>query len=252
MQHRVLGTTMPVLELSLEAGEEVISTHGDLGWMSPSVTMHQTTGAGHGLMAALKRVAGGAGLLLTQYRAEGAPGLVAFAAKLPGQILEVTVDNNPYLVAGHGWLCATPQVVPSVGFQKHLGAGLFGGEGFVLERLEGSGTAWVELAGETVTYDLAPGQTLLAHPGHIGLFEARVSFEITRIKGIANRYFAGDGYFLAKLTGPGKIWLQSMPLPILAYALAPYLGGGNITVAPAAAVEAGMAAGAVESILGGH
>jgi len=248
MQHRVVGTTLPVLELSLEAGEEVISTHGDLGWMSPSVTMHQTTGAGHGLMGALKRAAGGAGVLLTQYRAEGAPGLVAFAAKLPGQILEIAVDDGPYLVARHGWLCATPQVVPSVGFQQHLGAGLFGGEGFVLERLEGSGTAWAELAGETVTYDLAPGQTLLAHPGHVGLFEARVSFEITRIKGIANRFFGGDGYFLAKLTGPGRIWLQSMPLPILAAALAPFLGGG-----PAApAVEGGIAGGLMGGILGGR
>jgi len=224
MQHRVVGTTLPVLELSLEAGEEVISTHGELGWMSPNVTMHQTTGAGHGLMGALKRAAGGAGVLLTQYRAEGAPGLVAFAAHLPGQILEVAVDDGPYLVTRHGWLCATPQVVPSIGFQQRFSAGLFGGEGFVLERLEGSGTAWVELAGETVSYDLAPGQTLLVHPGHVGLFEARVSFQITLIKGIANRFFGGDGYFLAKLTGPGKIWLQSTPLPILASALAPYLG----------------------------
>jgi uncharacterized protein (AIM24 family) len=112
-----------------------------------------------------------------------------------------------------------------VGFQQSLGAGIFGGDGFLLQRLGGSCHAWIELDGEVVTYDLQAGETMRVHPGHVGMFEGSVQFQITRIQGIRNMLFGGDGIFLAALTGPGRIWLQSLPLSNLAHALSPYLVG---------------------------
>ena len=117
----------------------------------------------------------------------------------------------------------------------------------MLERLEGQGTAWVELAGEVTSYDLAAGQTLLVHPGHVGLFQDTVSFQITRMQGISNALFGGDGFYLVSLTGPGTVWLQSMPLPVLASALAPYLSGEGTA---AGAVSGGVMGGALGGILG--
>jgi uncharacterized protein (AIM24 family) len=223
----VKGTTMPVLEVTLDAGEEVVSTHGQLSWMTANVQMSQTlnTGSGKGLVAGLKRMAGGGGLFLTEYKAAGGQGTVAFAAKLPGRVFPIEISPGAgYLVHRHGWLCGTPGITPTVGLQQTFRGGMFGGEGFVLERLEGEGTAWVELAGEVVNYDLGVGQSLLVHPGHIGVFADTVSFQITRVPGIANKLFGADGFHLVALTGPGAIWLQSMPIPMLAAALEPYLG----------------------------
>lgn len=249
MRAEVKGTTLPVLEVALENGEEVISTHGELSWMTPGVQMSQTTGAGkgHGLMSTLKRVAGGGGLFLTRYRADGGSGTVTFAAKLPGRIFPVEVaDGAGYLVHRHGWLCGTPGVTPSVGLQQKFSGGLWGGDGFVLERLEGQGTAWVELAGEIMSYQLEAGQSLLVHPGHVGVFQDSVSFQITRVAGIANKLFGGDGYHLVALTGPGTVWLQSMPLPILARALTPYLARSET----AGAAEGGALGGVLGNVLG--
>jgi uncharacterized protein (TIGR00266 family) len=237
MNTEVKGTVLPVLEVTLEPGEEVISTHGELSWMTANVEMSQTanTGAGKGLLGGLKRMAGGGGLFLTRYRASSGEGSVAFAAKMPGRIFPIEISSQGgYLVHRHGWLCGTTGITPTVGLQQSFRGGLFGGDGFVLERLEGEGTAWVELAGEIISYDLAPGQSLLVHPGHIGVFQDTVSFQITRVPGVANKLFGDDGFHLVALTGPGTIWLQSMPLSILAGSLAPYLGnqvGGDAAVA---------------------
>lgn len=229
MQATVNGTTMPVLEVALDPGEEVVTTHGDLSWMSPTVQLSQRAGGGGGgLLGGLKRMAGGGGLLLTHYQAAGGPGTVAFAAKLPGRIFAVEVGpGKGYLVHRHGWLCGTTGIVPTVGLQQTFKGGIWGGEGFILQRLEGEGQAWIELSGEIISYDLAAGQTLLVHPGHVGLFTDGVSFQVIRIPGVQNWLFGGDGHHLVQLTGPGTIWLQSMPLPVLAGALAPYLGGGR-------------------------
>lgn len=251
MRADIKGTTLPVLEVALDPGDEVISTHGELSWMTAGVQMSQTTGTGggggKGLLASLKRMAGGGGLFMTRYRAEGGAGTVAFAAKMPGRIFPVEVGPaGGFLVHRHGWLCGTPGIVPSVGLQQSFTGGLWGGDGFVLEKLEGQGTAWVELAGEVMSYDLAPGQSLLVHPGHVGVFQDSVSFQITRVPGIANKLFGGDGYHLVALTGPGTIWLQSMPLPILAGALAPYLSSGS----GPAAVQGGAIGGVLGSMLG--
>ena len=247
MQAEIKGTTMPVLEVSLAQGEQVISTHGELSWMSPGVQMSQTTstGGGGGFMRGLKRMVGGGGLFLTRY--EG-PGMVAFAAKLPGHIMPVDIAaGQAYFVHRHGFLCGDPGITPTVGLQQTFRGGLYGGDGFVLQKLEGQGQAWIELSGELITYDLEPGQGLLVHPGHVGMFQGSVQFSITRVPGISNLLFGEDGFHLVALTGPGRIWLQTTPLPILAGALAPYLPQASSTTQT---VGSGVVGGVIGNILG--
>ena len=232
MQSRIVGSTMPVLELLLDPGESVISEAGELSWMSQSIAMttHTQFGGGGGFFGAIKRIAGGGTLFMTEYQAQGYQGEVAFATKIPGHILPLEIGpGHEYMVHRHGFLCATPQIQLGVGFQQSLGAGIFGGDGFLLQKVTGNGTAWLELSGEVVMRDLRPGETLRVHPGHVGAFQAGVQFNITRIQGIRNMFFGGDGIFLAALTGPGRIWLQTLPLSNLAHALRPYLpsGGGE-------------------------
>jgi uncharacterized protein (TIGR00266 family) len=248
MQNRITGTTMPVLEFILEANDSIISEAGELSWMGSSIQMTthtQFAGAG-GLFGVLKRVAGGGSIFMTEYRAIGTPGELAFATKLPGHIVQVEVSpGHEYMIHRHGFLCATPQIQIGVGFQQSLGAGIFGGDGFLLQRLTGQGLAWLELSGELVIRDLQPGETLRVHPGHVGAFQSSVSFQITTVPGIKNMIFGGDGIFLASLTGPGRIWLQTLPISKLAHAIAPYLPREQAKPA----VEGGVVGGIVGSIL---
>jgi uncharacterized protein (TIGR00266 family) len=249
MQSNIIGTTMPVLEFILEPNDSIISEAGELSWMGASIQMttHTQMAGGGGFFGAIRRVAGGGSLFMTEYRAFGAAGELAFATKVPGHILPVPVGNGyEYLIHRHGFLCATPQVNLGVGFQQSLGAGIFGGDGFRLQHVSGNGTAWIELSGEVVTKDLQPGETLRVHTGHVGAFQTSVSFQIARIPGISNMIFGGDGIFLAALTGPGRVWLQSLPIARLAHALREYLPSGGEQRA-----EAGVVGGIVGSILGG-
>jgi uncharacterized protein (TIGR00266 family) len=226
MQSRITGTTMPVLEFLLDHNDSVISEAGELSWMSASIQMmtHTQMGGGGGFFGAFKRVAGGGTLFMTEYRAVGAPGEIAFATKVPGHIVPVEVANGrEYLIHRHGFLCATAGIQLGVGFQQSLGAGIFGGSGFLLQRVAGFGTAWIELSGELVLKNLAPGEVLLVHPGHVGAFQASVGFQITMVPGIKNMIFGGDGIFLAVLTGPGSIWLQTLPISRLAHQISEYL-----------------------------
>ena len=226
MQSRIVGTTMPVLEVLLQPGEAIISEAGELSWMTQTIAMqtHTQMAGGGGFLGAIKRMAGGGSLFMTEYSAQGYPGEVAFATKLPGHILPLEIGpGHEYMIHRHGFLCATPQIQLGVGFQQSLGAGVFGGSGFLLQKVWGYGTAWLELSGETVIRDLQPGETLRVHPGHVGAFQSSVSFQITRVPGIKNMLFGGDGIFLAALTGPGRVWLQTLPIANLAHSLQPYL-----------------------------
>lgn len=226
MQAEVKGTTLPLLEVTLDPGDKLVSAHGELSWMTANVQLSQTTSAGgqKGLLGGLKRAIGGGGLFLTRFEAQGGPGMVAFGAKLPGQIFPVTIGpGRGYLVHRHGWVCGTEGIVPTVGLQQSFKGGIYGGDGFVLQRLEGEGQAWIELSGEIVSYELQAGQSMLVHPGHVGLFEEGVTFAVQRLQGIKNMAFGDDGMHLVSLTGPGTVWLQSMPVPVLAAALSPYL-----------------------------
>lgn len=226
MKSRITGTTLPVLEIGLEPGDRIISEPGQFSWMSPNVTLQTSalTAGVSGLWGVLGRALAGGGIFMNEYHTTAGQGMVAFAAKVPGTIMEVAlVPGQSYLVHRHGFLCGTQGVEVSIGFQRSLGAGLFGGEGLVLQKLAGSATAWVELGGEIVAYDLHPGESLVVHPGHIGMFESTVSFEVSLIPGLKNALFGGDGLFVARLTGPGKIWLQTLTMPNLAHALSPYI-----------------------------
>ena len=253
MQAEIKGTTMPTLQVSLDQGDELVSTHGELAWMTPSIRMSQgmSTGGGPsgpfgsgasgaaggggvggvggvgggagrgGFMQGLKRMVGGGGLFLTRY--EG-PGAITFAAKVPGHIVPVDIEpGQAYYVHRHGFLCGTAGITPSVGLQQTFRGGMFGGDGFILQKLEGQGRAWIELSGELTSYELPPGQTLMVHPGHVGMFAGSVQFQVMRMPGIANMFFGDDGFHVVALTGPGRVWLQSMPLQMLAQALSEYL-----------------------------
>ena len=179
MQTRILGTTMPVLEVDLNPDESVFSESGELSWMTASIgmTTHTQMGGGGGFFGVLKRAAAGASIFMTEYRAVQYPGSVSFATKVPGHIVPVELgQGQEYLVHRHGFLCATPQVTITLGFQQSLGAGIFGGDGFLLQRVGGVGTAWLELSGELVQKNLAPGEVLRVHPGHVGAFQASVGF----------------------------------------------------------------------------
>ena len=227
MEPKIIGTVLPVLELSMQPGDKVFAESGQLSWMSMAIQMQTSTSAGGqqgGFLGALGRSVAGGTLFMTEYTAVGGPGLLTFAAKLPGQVLPVEVTpSSGYMVHRHGFMCGTPGVQFSIGFQQKLGAGVFGGTGFRMQRLTGQGQAWVELNGEVVVYDLQPGNTLRVHPGHVGMYQDGVQFNITTVPGIKNALFGGDGIFLAALTGPGKVWLQSMSMSHLAHAIAEYL-----------------------------
>src|ERR1700735_449536 len=247
MQSRIVGTTMPVLDVLLQTGEALISEAGELSWMTQAINMttHAQRRGGGGFFGALRRVAGGGSLFMTEYRAWGAPGEVAFAARVPGHIVPIELQPGyDYYIHRHGFLCATQQIQLGVGFQQSLGAGIFGGDGFLLQKVTGVGTAWLELSGEVIVKDLQPGEMLRVHPGHVGAFQGSINFQITVVRGLKNMIFGGDGIFLAALTGPGRVWLQTLPISRLAPQLQQYMpSGGRETT------QAGVVGGIVGSIL---
>jgi uncharacterized protein (TIGR00266 family) len=256
MQDRIVGTTMPVLELTLDPGEAIFSESGELSWMTQSIVMQTSTqmGGGGGVGGVFKRALGGSSIFMSEYSAQGVAGMVAFAARLPGQIFPLDVAPQPgmgYLGHRHAFVCGTSGVQLSIGFQQHLGAGFFGGDGFRLQKIVGQGKAWCELSGEILAYDLKAGESLRVHPAHVGLFQDTVQFSITTVKGIKNKIFGGDGIFLALLTGPGRVWLQSLPLQKLAQSLSEFSPGQAVEAGAAGAAGGAIGGGLMRGILGG-
>lgn len=254
MQTQIQGTTMPVLNVQLDPNESVFSESGELSWMTASIQMatHTQMGGGGGLFGVLKRVAGGGSIFMTEYRAIQYPGVVSFATKVPGHIVPVEITpGQELMVHRHGFLCATPQVTLSVGFQQSLGAGIFGGDGFLLQKVGGTGMAWLELSGELITKELAPGEVLRVHPGHVGAFQSSVGFQITTVPGIKNMIFGGDGIFLAVLQGPGTVWLQTLPISRLAHQISEYLPQNDARQTTTAGAGGMLLGGIVGSLLGG-
>jgi uncharacterized protein (TIGR00266 family) len=217
---------MPVLEITLQPGESIVAEGGDVAWLTPGMDMNTSTAHGSGgqggFLTGLKRVLGGAQLFLTRYTALHG-GRIAFAAQLPGTIREVVIDrDDEFLILAGSYTASTGDVEVSVALQKKLGAGIFGGAGVVFQKLSGSGSAWVQLAGDITEYELAAGESLLIHPGHLAMFRAEMTLEFATVKGVRNKFF-GDSLFLAELHGPGHVWLQSMTPAKLAAAIEPYL-----------------------------
>jgi uncharacterized protein (TIGR00266 family) len=254
MKSKLTGTTLPVLEIGLESGDVIVAEPGEFSWMTENVNLKTTTmtAGAKGILGVLGRALSGGGLFMTEYSVGSGNGLIAFAAKVPGQIMQVDVQpGHGFMIHRHGFLCATGGLELAMGFQKSLGAGIFGGNGFVLQHLGGTCSAWIELGGEIVTYDLQPGESLQVHPGHIGMFEDTINFDMRFMRGITNALFGGDGLFIAHLTGPGKVWLQTLTLPNLAHALLPYLGKETMTQGTQAGLAGGVAGAVLRDMFGG-
>jgi uncharacterized protein (AIM24 family) len=211
----LLGSTQPVLSISLEPGESIVAETGQFGWMTDSIQM--TAGLADGgagsLTAALQRTLGESSLSLSAYTAKDSAGTIAFAARLPGRILHIEVTpEHEYLVHRRAFLAGTPGVEVTTGFQQSLAAAEVPAEEFILRRIGGCGRAWVELSGDVVRRDLAAGTSLRTHPGHIGMSDASVAVQMAELQGVAGNHFGSDARQFAVLSGPGAVWLQSMPL----------------------------------------
>ena len=201
---------MPVVICSLDQGERMICESGAMSWMSPNMQM-ETSGGGLGKM--FGRMVSGENAFQNHYVAKGGPGMIAFASKFPGAIktFEIT-PAAPIICQKKSFLACTDGVELSVHFQKKVGAGLFGGEGFVMQKISGSGIAFVEIDGSTVEYNLERGQQLVIDTGYLAMMDATVNMEIQQIKGVKNALFGGEGLFNTVVTGPGRVLLQTMPI----------------------------------------
>lgn len=222
MDYEIHGTTLQTLDLMMRKGDSVYTESGGMAWMLGDIEMKTDTRGG--LLSGLARSLAGESLFLTTYTSRAAESKITFTPESPGSIIPVELaDGQSRICQKDAFMVAETSVQLEIHFRKKLGAGLFGGEGFILQRLTGPGTAFVEIAGEVREYDLAAGQTMQIDPGHIAMYEPSVDYDITRVKGVKNILFGGEGLFLATLTGPGKIWLQSLPLSNLAAKIGRYL-----------------------------
>ena len=223
MKYRIQGEPSPVVICELERGEEVLCESGAMAWMSPNMEM-RTEGGGAGKM--FGRLFSGESIMQNRYTAKGGPGLIAFASSLPGVIraYEIT-PSAPIICQKRAFLASTSDVEVSTFFQKKLGTGFFGGEGFVMQKLSGHGTAFIELDGSAVEYDLAQEQQLIIDTGYLAMMDASVKMDIQQVKGIKNALFGGEGMFNTVVTGPGRVVLQTMPLSTFAGLIASLLPG---------------------------
>lgn len=218
MKYNIQGEPMPVVICHLEAGESMITERGSMVWMSANMRMETKAG---GLGKALGRMFGGESLFQNTYTAEGGPGMIAFASSFPGTIRAVEITPNmPVIAQKSAFLAATPGVDLSIHFQKKVGAGFFGGEGFIMQKFSGNGMLFLEVDGSMVAYDLAPGQSMMVDTGNLAAMEATCTIDVEMVKGVGNMLLGGEGLFNTKVTGPGRIWLQTLPLSGMAGALA--------------------------------
>lgn len=226
MQYEIKGTPLPVVIMSLENGEKIKTDQGAMSWMSPNMQM--STNAGGGIGKAFGRMLSGESIFQNIYTCTGGPGLFAAASSFPGEILAMQITPSNTIVAQKSAFLASEEGVEmSVHFQKKAGAGFFGGEGFILQKFTGNGTVFLEIDGSVVEYDLAPGQQMVVDTGNLAAMEASVNVEVQTVKGVGNVLFGGEGLFNTVLTGPGKIWLQTIPRNVMAGALAPFITTGK-------------------------
>ncbi len=251
MRYEISGTVMQTVGIDLSPGEIVYSQTATMAWMSAGVRMHTNTGGG--LFAGLKRSLTGGSFFVTDFQAEGGSGHVAFAPRFPGTIMARTLRPGESLICRkETFLCAEKTVTLELAWQQRIGSGFFGGAGFILQRVTGPGTVFLDLSGEVVSKRLQPGEPIFVHAGHVGVHEPSVSFDIQIVPGFRNILFGGEGLFLACLTGPGEVWLQSMPIMNLAEEVARYLPGSPDRSGGGGGALGGVAtAGLVGGILGG-
>ena len=217
MRYRITGEPMPVVICDLEPEETLISEAGAMSWMTPNMEM-RTSGGGVGKV--FGRMFSGESLFQNYYTAKGGPGTIAFASSFPGAIraIEITPDR-PVVVQKSGFLASESGVELSVFFQKKLAAGFFGGEGFIMHKLSGHGTAFIEIDGSVVEYELGPGQQMIVDTGYLAMMDATCTMTVQAVAGVKNVLFGGESLFNTVVTGPGKILLQTMPMSNFAKAL---------------------------------
>ncbi len=221
MNYEIKGEPMPVVICDLNAGETMITEKGSMVWMSSNVEMQTSAG---GIGKAFGRMFSGESMFQNFYTARGGPGMIAFASSFPGAIRAVEIGPGKSIVVQKSSFLASEQGVElSVFFQKKIGAGFFGGEGFIMQKLSGHGVAFLEIDGSAVEYDLVPGQQLVVDTGNLAMMDETCSIDIQSVKGVKNVLFGGEGMFNTIVTGPGKVVLQTMPLSAFAGSIASVL-----------------------------
>lgn len=224
MQYEIKGGSFPVVVCQLRDGESMITEKGSMVWMSPNMEM-DTKGGGLGKM--FSKAFSGESMFQNIYTARG-DGMIAFGSSFPGKILPIEIgQGREMIVQKSAFLASEPTVELSIAFNKKLGAGFFGGEGFIMQRLSGSGMAFVEIDGDLVEYDLAPGQQIVVDTGYVAGYENTVTMDIRQVPGLKNKLIGGEGLFNTYLTGPGRVMLQTMPISNMASALSGYIPKGN-------------------------
>lgn len=225
MQYELKGGAFPVVVCRLSSGESMITEKGSMVWMTPNMEMTTTGGGGIGKM--FSKALTGESMFQNIYTARG-EGMITFGSSFPGQILPLEVTpGKSFILQKSAFLASEAGVQLSMHVNQKLGAGFFGGEGFIMQKLTGNGIAFAEVDGELVEYTLAPGEQLVVDTGYVMGFELSVSMNIQQVKGLKNMVLGGEGLFNTVLTGPGKIWLQTMPISGVAAAIQPFLTFGK-------------------------
>ena len=226
MRYQIQGDTLPVVICQLEAGERMITEGGGMSWMSPNMQMETTSNGGIGKM--FGRAFSGESMFVNRYTARNGNGLIAFASSFPGSIRAFEIaPGQEMILQKSAFLAGEVGIEMSVFFNKKLGTGFFGGEGFILQKLSGNGIAFAEFDGHVIEYELQPGQQIIIDTGHLAAMTATCQMDIQTIPGIKNMFLGGEGLFNTVVTGPGHVWLQTMPISNMAGALIPYLPTSN-------------------------
>lgn len=226
MKYSIQGETLPVVICELESGESMITESGAMAWMSPNMKMETTSNGGIG--KAFGRMFSGENMFQNRYTAQGGNGLIAFASSFPGSIKAFEVGpGRDYIFQKKTFLAGEKGIDISVHFQKKFASGLFGGEGFILQKISGRGIVFAEFDGHVVEYDLKPGQQIVIDTGYLAAMDATCQIDIQTVPGLKNVVFGGEGIFHTVVTGPGRIWLQTMPIYNVAGAIRPYISTGN-------------------------
>lgn len=225
MKYQIQGDTLPVVICQLEAGESMITESGSMSWMSPNMLMETTAG---GIGKAFGRVFSGENLFQNIYTAQGGPGMIAFASSFPGSIRAFQIHPGQEMIFQKSAFLASERGIElSVHFRKKFSAGLFGGEGFIMQRVSGEGIVFAEFDGHVVEYDLLPGQQMIVDTGYLAAMSASCTMDVQTVHGAKNILFGGEGLFNTVVTGPGRIWLQTMPISNVAMALRGFFPSGK-------------------------
>lgn len=225
MKYEIKGETLPVVICHLEDGEKMITEGGGMSWMSPNMKMETTTNGGVG--KAFGRMFSGEKMFQNVYTAQGS-GMIAFASSFPGSIRAFDIAPGQEIVLQKSaFLASESGVTLSVFFNKRLGSGLFGGEGFIMQKVSGYGKAFAEFDGHVIEYELEAGQQIVVDTGHLAAMSGSCTIDIKSVPGVKNMLFGGEGLFNTVITGPGHVWLQTMPISNVAGILTPYMHTGN-------------------------